>query len=137
MPVSPPHVCFVAPSAFPLLARDPAIEVIGGAELQQVIVARGLAQRGYPVSMICLDFGQPDRVRIDGVQVLRAFRPNAGLPVIRFIWPRMTSIWNCLKQANAAIYYQRAAGVLTGIVAEYCRRSGRKSVFAAAGNPDL
>lgn len=130
-----PHVCFLAPHAFPLLAGDPAIQMIGGAELQQVIVARGLVRRGYPVSMICLNFGQADRVEVDGIVVHRAYRPTEGLPVLRFLWPRLTSIWNCLARAGADIYYQRAASMLTGVMAAHARRHGRKSIFAVAGDP--
>lgn len=132
-----PHICFIGPNAFPLLAGDRRTELIGGAELQQVIVARGLAARGYEVSMICLDFGQEEQVQIDGIRVLRAFRREAGIPGLRFFWPRLTSIYRCLVLADADIYYQRAAGVLTGIVTAFCRRNGRIAVFAAAGNPDL
>jgi glycosyltransferase involved in cell wall biosynthesis len=132
-----PHVCFIAPNAFPLLSGDASVELIGGAELQQVIVARLLAARGYRVSMICHDFGQADSLEIDGIQVVRAHRPDAGLPVLRYIWPRLTSIWGCLRRVDADIYYQRAAGKLTGVMAAFCRRHGKKSVFAAAGNPDL
>lgn len=132
-----PRICFVAPNAYPVLAGAGELPVIGGAEVQQVLVARELARRGYPVSMICLDFGQKDELEIDGITVLRACRPDEGLPVLRFVHPRLTSMLGCLARADADIYYQRAAGLLTGIVTEFCRRNGRKSVFAAAGNPDL
>lgn len=132
-----PHICFVALQAYPVLAGDTDIELVGGAEVQQVIVAKGLVERGYRVSMICMDHGQKDQCEIQGITVYRAFRPNAGVPVVRFIWPRLTSIWNCLRRADADIYYQRAAGMTTGLVAEFCRRAGKRSIFAAAGNPDL
>ena len=132
-----PGICFVAPNAYPLLAGDEQTALIGGAELQQVFIAKGLAERGYTISMICLDFGQQAKIEIDGVTVFRAFKHDKGIPILRFVWPRLTSIWSCLKRANAECYYQRSAGMLTGIVAEYCRRNHKKSVFAAAGNPDL
>ena len=132
-----PHICFVAPNAYPLLSGEDAIQVIGGAELQVVIVAKRLAARGRRVSMICLDFGQRDEIAIDGVIVFRAYRPDEGLPILRFLWPRLTSMWKCLKHADADIYYQQTAGMLTGVIAAFCRYHGRKSVFASASNPDL
>ena len=132
-----PAICFVAPNAWPVLSGNEHLPTIGGAEVQQVIVARELVARGYRVSMICRDFGQPEEVRIDGITVFRSFRLEDGLPVLRFVWPRLFSTWRCLARADADIYYQRTAGMLTGVVAEYCRRAGRKSVFAAAGNPDF
>lgn len=132
-----PHICFLAPNAYPLLIGSSQIEFVGGAELQQVTIARQLAARGYQVSMVCLDFGQDDPVSIDGITVLRGFHLKAGLPVLRFLWPRLTRIWRCLKRADADIYYQRAAGLWTGVMVAFCLRNGRRSIFAAAGNPDL
>lgn len=137
MPGPLPSICFIAPNAFPVLIEDPATPFVGGAELQQVMIAKGLVRRGYPVSMICLDFGQEDAIEIEGVRILRAFRRDEGIPVIRFIWPRLTGIWDCLKRADADIYYQRAAASWTGVMARYCHRHERKSIFAAAGNPNF
>lgn len=131
------RICFVAPNAYPLLSGSDDIEIIGGSELQQVIVARKLAERGHQVSMICLNYGQPDSVEIDGVTVLRAYRPDDGVPILRFVSPRLTSFWRCFRRADADIYYYRAAGMLLGVIARFCMKYGRKSVFAAAGNPDL
>ena len=130
-------MCFVAPNAYPLLAGDETFQLIGGAELQQVIIARKLAARGLRVSMICLNFGQADEIEIDGIKVFRAYKRDAGVPIIRFVWPRLTSIWKCMKRVDADIYYQRTAGMLTGVVAAFCKMHGKRSVFAAAGNPDL
>lgn len=132
-----PRICFLAPNAFPVLSGDTNLPMVGGAEVQQVIVAKELVKRGYSVSMICRDFGQPDEVEIHGIAVFRTFRLDDGLPIVRFVWPRLISTWRCLERADADIYYQRAAGMLTGVVAEFCRRNGKKSVFAAAGNPDF
>lgn len=132
-----PTVCFVAPDAFPVLSGDTDVPTIGGAEVQQVIVAKELVKRGYTVSMICRDFGQPDEVEVHGITVFRTYRLDDGLPIVRFVWPRLISTWRCLERADADIYYQRTASMLTGVVAEFCLRNGKKSVFAAAGNPDF
>jgi glycosyltransferase involved in cell wall biosynthesis len=128
-----PHICFLAPNAFPLLANDASIPFAGGAEVQQVAIAKGLVKRGYTVSMICLDFGQDDECEIEGVTVHRAFSPRDGVPVLRFIWPRLTSIWKCMSRAGADIYYHRAGSMLTGVMVAFCRKHGKKSVFAIAG----
>src|SRR5437773_7385351 len=102
-----PHICFVAPNAWPVFSHDPEIEFIGGAEVQQSILARALAGAGYRVSMICLDFGQPQHVLLDGVTVHKIYRLNAGLPVLRFVHPRMTAMWRAMRAVDADIYYQR------------------------------
>jgi glycosyltransferase involved in cell wall biosynthesis len=132
-----PHVCFVAPHAWPVFSRDPRIEVVGGAEVQQSILARLFAAQGYPVSMICLDYGQPDRSRIDGVTVHKAFPPQAGVPLLRFLHPRITSMWRALRGVDADIYYCRSSSMWLWLVTEFCRRHGKRSLYAGASDKDF
>src|SRR5690348_14621040 len=95
-----PHICFVAPHAWPVFSHDPNNGFIGGAEVQQSILARALVRAGYRVSMICLDFGQPQEVLLDGVRVVKTYRPDAGLPVFRFLHPRMTAMWRAMRAVD-------------------------------------
>ena len=132
-----PHICFVALNIWPVFSRDPNNELIGGAEVQQSILARALACAGYRVSIICLDFGQPHRVLLDGVTVHKAYRPDAGLRVLRFIHPRLTTLWSVMRAVDADIYYQRCSAMLTAVVAEFCRRYGKRSIFASAADLDF
>src|SRR5262245_37479646 len=70
------HVCFVAPAAWPILVRDTRLRVVGGAEVQQCIIARALASSGHRVSMVCMDYGQPDGAIVDNVRVHKTFKPG-------------------------------------------------------------
>jgi glycosyltransferase involved in cell wall biosynthesis len=130
-------ICFVAPNAYPLLSGDRSIRNVGGAELQQALLARALARLGYRVSMICMDHGQENGLVIDDVTVYTAYGPNEGMPGLRFFHPRLSAIWRCMKQADSDIYYQRGAGMLTGVVAKFCTRHSRLSIFAGASNDDF
>ena len=132
-----PRVCFVAPTTWPLLAGCSSIPVIGGAELQQTIVATELARRGYDVSMISMDFGQADGCYEKGIRIHNMHAPDAGIPVVRFLHPRLTSLWQALKRADADIYYQRTAAAHTGFVAAYCRMNGRRSIHSGASDVDF
>ncbi|HXD18764.1 MAG TPA: glycosyltransferase family 4 protein [Vicinamibacterales bacterium] len=136
-PGTRPHVCFVAPTAWPILSGDSANDFAGGAEVQQSLLAKRLARRGYRVSMICMDYGQPDPVTVDGVTVTTCHDQGGGIPVIRFFHPRLTGLWSALRRANADIYYQRAAGAATGVVGLFARCYGRRFVYAAAHDLDL
>ena len=132
-----PHVCFVAPTIWPVFSGDPNNDMVGGAEVQQAILARSLAAAGYRVSLICMDHGQPDGSVIDGVTVYRAHTPGGGLPVLRYLHPRLTSLWQAMQRADADIYYQRSAGMLTGVVAAFCSRHERRFIYAAASDRDF
>jgi len=132
-----PHICFVAPTTWPVFSHDQDNELIGGAEVQQSILARALVRDGYRVSMICLDFGQPQRVLLDGVMVHKAYRPDAGLRVLRFVHPRITTLWRAMRAVDADVYYQRCSAMLTALVAVYCRSHGKRSIFASACDLDF
>ncbi len=132
-----PSICFVAPLAWPILAGIAELKIVGGAEVQQSILSRALAEAGFPVSMVCNDFGQADGVRVHGVTVYKTHRIEAGIPVVRFLHPRLSTTWSALRRANADIYYTRSTSMLTGVVAAFCRRHGRRSVYAAASDVDF
>ncbi|HSJ96414.1 MAG TPA: glycosyltransferase family 4 protein [Myxococcota bacterium] len=140
-PQAPPapraHVCFVAPTTWPIFSGQRDIQVVGGAELQQSVIARALVARGYRVSMICLNYGQHDGTVLDGVTIRNMHRPDEGIPVARFLHPRLTSLWRAMKQVGADIYYQRTSACLTGFVAAFCRRHGKRSIYAGASDVDF
>lgn len=132
-----PHICFVAPDTWPVLANDRSVQSAGGAQVQQSLLAKSLVRRGFRVSMICMDYGQPDRVTIDGVTVFKCHAPVQGLPVIRFFHPRLTSLWSAMRRVDADIYYQRSAAAQTGVIALFAKRYGRRFVYAAACDLDV
>lgn len=132
-----PTICFVAPEAYPILAQHTTFKIVGGAEVQQCIIAKALNVAGYNVSMVCLDYGQPDHLNIDGIRVFKAHKPNDGIPLLRFIHPRATSLWRAMKRANADIYYQRTASFHTGLVSFFCKQNGKKMLFSAASDSDF
>ncbi len=136
-PAARPHVCFVAPYVWPVLSRDERLKIVGGAEVQQAVLARLFRRAGHRVSVISLDFGQPDRAEVDGITVHKAYRQDDGIPVLRFLHPRLTSVWRKMAEVGADVYYQRSAAHLTAIVAEFCRRHGKRSVYAGASDRDF
>lgn len=132
-----PHVCFVAPNLYPVLAQGANARFVGGAEVQQAYLARGLVEAGCRVTAITLDHGQPDGEIRDGVRVLKCFQPSAGLPGLRYVHPRITGLWQAMKRANANIYYQRSASMVTGLMALYGRRHGRPTLFSGASDTNF
>lgn len=131
------HLCFVAPRAWPVLSGDPAIPMVGGAEVQQSLIAPALVERGYKVSMITLDYGQEERAVVKGVTVHKLYKPDEGIPIVRFVYPRLTTVWRVLKEVNADVYYQRTAAALTGFLSVFCKRNGKRSIYNGASDVDF
>ena len=132
----PPRICFVGLGTLPMLTREYGTLRAGGAELQQALLAKALARRGWPVSMVVADCGQPEGAAYDGVRTLRAYRPDEGIPVVRFLHPRWTKLHAALRRADADIYYVSCAGGQLAQVALFARGRGRKMVFRVASDTD-
>jgi glycosyltransferase involved in cell wall biosynthesis len=104
--------------------------------VQQTLLARALARRGYDVSMVVGDYGQPDGASWDGVKTFKAYSADEGLPVLRFLYPRWFKLHGAVSRANADIYYVSIAGLQLGQVALFTRLHGRKLIFRIASDAD-
>lgn len=130
------RICFVGLGNLPVLAPEYGRHGVGGEELQHTLLARALARRGYRVSMIVGDYGQPDGAVWDGVTTHIAYDPAAGLPGVRFVHPRWTGLWSAARRADADVYYVSCAGMQVGELAMFARQHGRKLIFRVAHDDD-
>lgn len=130
-----PSICFVAHNAYGALAGVDTGH-IGGIERQQALMARALAARGFRVSMITHDEGQPDGVVIDGVRVFRLCGRRAGLRFVRFVYPRWTSLCRALRRADSDVYYYNCGDLGLAQLVSWCRRHGRRAVYSVASDAD-
>ena len=135
MPNQKPSMCFVAHNAYGALAGVDTGHT-GGIECQQALMARSLARRGYEVSMVTLDEGQPADSVVDGVRVIKMCRREAGIKGLRFFHPKWTSLHRALQQANADVHYYNCGDLALGQVALWCRWNGRACVYSVASEPD-
>jgi glycosyltransferase involved in cell wall biosynthesis len=131
-----PRICFVGLANLPVLAPEFEQHGIGGAELQQTLLAKALARRGFQVSMVVGDYGQQDGVVWSGVKTYKASKPREGVPVVRFVHPRWTKLVAALRRAAADVYYVSPAGVQVGQVALWARRNSRRMVLRLASDAD-
>lgn len=86
--------------------------------------------------MVTWDEGQSDGVMIDGIRVFKMCRRDAGVNVLRFFYPRWTSLWHALRKADADIYYYNCGDLGLGQVVMWCQKYRRKSVYSVASDPD-
>jgi len=64
-------------------------------------------------------------------------KPDEGIPVVRFLHPRLTSLWSALARVDADVYYQRTAAAWTGFLAAFCAKHGRRAIYAGASDVDF
>jgi glycosyltransferase involved in cell wall biosynthesis len=129
-------ICLVGLDNLPVLMPEYREHTIGGEPVQHTLLGRALVRRGHDVSMVVWDYGQTDGARWQAIRVFKAYRRNAGLPVLRFIHPRWTRLWSALKRADADLYYSSCAGMQVGLVALFCRRYRRRFVFRTTSDTD-
>jgi glycosyltransferase involved in cell wall biosynthesis len=129
-------ICLIGLDNLPVLAPEFRGHAIGGESVQQTLLARALVRRGYQVSMVTADCGQHDAMVRDGICVYKAYRPAAGLPLLRFIHPRWSGLWSALARADAQLYYTSCAGMHVGLLSLFCARHGRRFVFRCASDTD-
>lgn len=133
---SKPRICFVGLGNLPVLAREYNRHGVGGEELQHTLLARAFARRGFAVSMVVADYGQPEGACWDGVTTHIAYDPERGPRGLRFFHPRWTGLWAAARRADADVYYVSCAGMQVGELAMLCRRHGRRLVFRIAHDDD-
>lgn len=130
-------VCFVSYFAWPVFSGQPIPGISpGGEEVQHSLLAKRLARCGANVTLITGDFGQPQESTIEQVRVLKTFKGNAGLPLVRMLHPRLTKLWHALQKADADTYYVSCAGSVVGYVAAFCALHNRRFVFRVASDAD-
>ncbi|MGZ4869146.1 MAG: glycosyltransferase family 4 protein [Halobacteriota archaeon] len=129
-------ICFLGMDNLPVLAEEFKAFGIGGEQVQQTLLARSLTGMGHEVRMVVYDYGQADRQAWDGIVTHRAYRPDDGIPILRFVHPRWTKTWRALRDADADVYYVSCAGMQLGLVAMFCKLYKRKLVFRVAHDTD-
>lgn len=129
-------ICIVGLDSYGMLSGAGDLRYVGGEAVQHVLLARAWRDLGHDVSIVVHDEGQGPRRVIDGITAIAAHRRDAGIPGLRFLYPRTTRLVGALSAADADVYYQSPAGAFTGITAWFCRMAQRRFVFRVASDSD-
>lgn len=121
-------VCFFSPAAYGYFNPD-GNKWAGGAETQQVLIARHMVTKGIDVSFIVGDYGQADVEIHEGITVIKSFAPFKGNRKLRFL-PDMNRIRRAMEIADADIYNQRSTSFYTGQLAWFASRMGKAFTFS-------
>lgn len=134
--MKPVRVCLVSLFAYPLFNPKVRAE-FGGAELQLYYLATELMKDPrFEVFFVTGDFGQPDHEEREGVELYKLVRPSTGIKYVKTIHEYIR-LWRLLKKIDADVYVQRAAGLITGLIALFCRSQGKKFIYMTAHDADV
>ncbi len=133
---SAPKICFIEGSSYAVLDPNVRTASTGGESVQHTLLAKAFAERGWQVSIVSGDIGQEDGIIVDGIRVWKTHARLAGLPYLRFFYPRLVKSWRALRKADADIYFQSCAGLMTGVVARFVAGRNRKMIFRIAHDTD-
>ncbi len=128
----------MAPYIYSALVDDGRLKYVGGAEVQQGLIARLLARDGFRVSVLTLDFGQPDGQVVDGVEIHKMPQVGKrGLRGLRWFTPRLTDVITRLSDLKPDIVYSRSISAYTAPISIYARRHQARSIYAGASDRDF
>jgi len=130
------RVCFVERHAASLFTSHNDRSEIGGAEIQQYLLAREFLNRGLSVSFILKSNSTINGSEIDGVKLIESYGSTEGVRFVRAVYPRLPKLWRALVEADADLYYLRGARDIASVVAHFCQLNRRKFFHAIAHDDD-
>ena len=124
-----PNICFIALTAYPLLAGKPSQSIIGP-DVHTVLLGRALAGHGFKVTFITYDEGGLPVEDADGIEVIKTYR-REDVPRLNRIL-KVIRIWRAVKKARAGIYIH--AGGAAGVLSPLCRLLRKRFVYEIASD---
>ena len=125
-----PSICFVCANIYPLLVNRSDLPVVGGSEVQVLLLSQGLCQHGFTVSFVGEDFGQGPDTTVNGVHYLSfRLRRNKVAQALELLW--------ALRRTTADVYYVVDMPRYGFLIYLFCRLAGRKIVQVLASDVDV
>ena len=130
------RVCFISPSAYPLLDPSFGGGWSGGAEAQFVTIGRELSRAGLDVHFVVGDFGQPPRSVIGNLTLHRAaFRYMGGSN--KYILPDWLRLFSILREIRADYHFIKVPRHLLLLLGLYCKLHGGHLIFVGQKDSDF
>ncbi|BAV33910.1 glycosyltransferase [Sulfuricaulis limicola] len=130
------RVCFISPSAYPLLDPFAGGGWSGGAETQLITIGRALSSLGFDVHFVVDDYGQPESVKFGDVTAHRTtFRHMGGSKL--YILSDWWRLFRLLRKIHADFYLIKVPPHLLSLLGLYCRSHGAKLIFIGQKDSDL
>jgi len=117
-------ICFLSLNSYPTL-RGRNLGYAGGAEVEQVHLAKELVAQGHDVYFVTYWHGHRRIENVDGVKIIKTYDREKSSTINALVKYRL--IWHALRKTEADIYFHEAGA--TGVLPLFCYVSRRKFVF--------
>jgi glycosyltransferase involved in cell wall biosynthesis len=98
-------ICFLSLNSYPVL-EEKDLGSAGGAEVEQVALAKELVSYGYDVSFVTYDYGQKHLDKMEKIRVIKTYRREKVSKMNSYM--KFAYIWKGLRKANADLYFYEA-----------------------------
>ncbi len=130
------RICFLAPYAYPFFDPE-VVYTLGGAERQQVRLARLLIERGHEVSFIVADFGQPARMDWQGIELIASYAVDSSLPAPLRLPIKYWKLLRAIHRTRDRLFYLRSNLTLAVLLWMAKGLFGVRYIYNIASDSDL
>lgn len=127
-------ICFVAHNSYSALTGC-QLQHVGGVERQQAMMATWLAKRGHQISMITWGQSEPVKQTCENIDLHYLCGKSDGVPILRFVYPRWTSLLKALRAADADVYYYNLGDLVLGQIVSWAAWKGKATVYSVSSQP--
>ena len=125
------RICIISEYAYSSL--NSIGKEIGGAELQMILLAKGLIKRGYDVHLIAFSKSKNSFELIDGIKVHIPY-DNKSSGFTHFYPLNLYKLLKLLNKINADIYIQSAGFPIAGITAFLAKLNNKIFIYASSSD---
>lgn len=131
------RIAFVTNVGYSLFHQE-IRETYGGGQIDLYLLAKELRRnKDYDVAMIFLDYGQSFEEHVDGIHLIKSYRPRKHGRRLRQFIVACFRLWGALRRADADIYFHEGAEFEIAITRIFCFFKKRKYVFRCANIIDV
>lgn len=117
-------ICFLSLNSYPLLTGK-NLGYAGGAEVEQVCLAKELVAQGHDVCFVTYYHGRNSVESVNSIKVIKTYERDKACEMSVFL--KFGSIWSALEKANTDIYFHEAGS--RGVLPLFCYVKRKKFVY--------
>lgn len=125
-------ICFLSLNSYHLITGSD-LAYIGGAEVQQVELAKELQKKGFEIYFITYKTDYNRNEMVNGINIVPVYDRKESNK-FNFL-NKFLKIWKKLKEVDADIYFYRAGS--PGISSIFCRLNNKKLIKSIASNAEV